>query len=146
VKEVVRLHGVPSSIVSDRDPLFTSEFWRSLQAALGTELSLSTAYYPLTNGQMERVNRVLEDLLRACILDFGGSWEQHFPLVEFTYNNSYQASIGMAPYEALYGRPCKSPNCWWEATDKLLLGPKMIRETSNKIELVRKRMKAAKDR
>jgi len=110
VKEIIRLHGVPSSIVSDRDSLFTSEFWRSLQAALGTKLSLSTTYYPQTDGQTERVKRVLEDLLRACILDFGGLWEQHLSLVEYTYNNSYQASIGMAPYEALYGRPCKSPN------------------------------------
>jgi len=81
VREVFRLHGVPSSIVSDRDPLFTNEFWRSLHDALGTELSLGTAYHPQTDGQTERVNRVLEDLLRACILDFGGSWEQHLPLV-----------------------------------------------------------------
>jgi len=117
-----------------------------LQVALGIELSLSTAYYLQTNGLTERVNRILEDLLRACILDFGGSWEQHFPLVEFTYNNSYQASIGMAPYEALYGRPCKSPNYWWESTDKLLLGPEMIWKTSDKIELVRKWMKATQDR
>jgi len=143
VKEIIRLHGIPSSIVSDRDPLFTSDFWRSLQDALGAELNLSTAYHPQTDGQTERVNRVLEDLLRACILDFGGSWEQHLPLVEFIYNNSYQASIGMAPYEALYGRLCKSPSCWWETTDKLLLGPDMIRETSDKIGLVRERMEAA---
>ena len=86
VKEVVRLHGIPRSIVSDRDPLFTSRFWQSLQTALGTELSLSTAYHPQTDGQMEWVNRVLEDLLSACIIDFGGSWEDHLPLVKFSYN------------------------------------------------------------
>ena len=82
IREVVRLHGVPSGIVSDRDPLFTSEFWRSLQKALGTQQRLSTAYHPQTDGQTERVNRVLEDLLQMCILDFGGTWEEHLPLVE----------------------------------------------------------------
>ena len=146
VKEVVRLHGIPKSIVSDRDPLFTSRFWQSLQMALGTELNLSTAYHPQTDGQTERVNRVLEDLLRACIIDFGGSWEDHLPLVEFAYNNSFQSSIGMAPFEALYGRPCKSPSCWSETTDRLILGPDMIRETSEKVDLIRKRMKTSQDR
>ena len=129
LKEIVRLHGTPSIIVSDRDPIFTSEFWKSLQEAVGTQLCLSTAYHPQTDGQTERVNRVLEDLLRLCILEFGGTWEDHLPLVEFDYNYSYQAIIGMAPFEALYGRPCRSPTCWWESTGKLILGPDMIRET-----------------
>ena len=146
IKEIVRLHGIPSSIVSDRDPIFTSEFWKSLQEAVGTQLCLSTAYHPQTDGQTERVNRILEDLLRLCILDFGGTWEEHLPLVEFAYNNSFQSSIGMAPFEALYGRPCRSPTCWWESTDKILLGPDMVRETSEKIDLIRRRMKAAQDR
>ena len=79
LKVVVRLHGIPSSIVSDRDPIFKSEFWRSLQEAVGTQLFLSTAYHPQTDGQTERVNRVLEDLLRLCIIDFGGTWEDHLP-------------------------------------------------------------------
>ena len=92
------------------------------------------------------MNIVLEDLLRLCILDFEGSWEDHLPLVEFAYNNSYQATIGMAPFEALYGRPCLSPTCWWESTDKLILGPDMIRETSEKVDLIRRRMKTAQDR
>ena len=90
MREIVRLHGVPVSIVSDRDPIFTSRFWEALQTALGTRLDLSTAYHPQTDGQTERLNRTLEDMLRACILDFGGSWEDHPYLVEFTYNNSYQ--------------------------------------------------------
>lgn len=93
VKEIVRLHGIPSKIVSDRDTIFTSNFWKGLHTALGTQLAMSTAYHPQTDGQTERVNRVLEDLLRACILDFGGSWDKHLPLVEFSYNNSYQASF-----------------------------------------------------
>ena len=112
VNEVVRLHGVPVSIVSDRDPRFTSRLWPSVQKALGTKLNLSTAFHPQTDGQSERTIQILEDLLRACILEFGGSWEDHLPLVEFTYNNSYQATIGMAPYEALYGRKCQTPLCW----------------------------------
>ncbi|RVW61807.1 Transposon Tf2-8 polyprotein [Vitis vinifera] len=101
VKEIVRMHGVPVSIVSDRDPRFTSRFWHSLQKALGTKLSFSTAFHPQTDGQSERVIQVLEDLLRACILDLQGNWDDHLPLVEFAYNNSFQASIGMAPFEAL---------------------------------------------
>ena len=115
LREIVRLHGVPSRVVSDRDPIFTSEFWRILQEALGTQLCLSTAYHPQTDGQTERVNSVLEDLLRLCILDFRETWEEHLPLVEFAYNNNYQASIGMAPFQALYGRPCISPTRWWES-------------------------------
>ena len=90
MREIVRLHGVPSCIVCDRDPLFTSKFWAAFQEALGTKLNLSTAYHPQTDGQTERVNQILEDMLRACVLDFGGSWEDHLHLVEFTYNNSYQ--------------------------------------------------------
>ena len=106
IREVVRLHGAPVSIVSDRDPLFVAEFWESFQHALGARLDLSMAYHPQTNGQTERVNQILEDMLRACVLDLGGSWEEHLPLVEFSYNNSYHSSIWTAPFEALYERPC----------------------------------------
>jgi len=111
IREIVRLHGVPSSIVSDRDPRFTSRFWQTLQEAMGSRLRMSSAYHPQTDGQSERVIQFLEDLLRTCILDQLGSWDEVLPLVEFTYNNSYQASIGMAPYEALYGRRCRTPLC-----------------------------------
>ena len=114
VGNILRLHGLPSSIVSERGPRFTSKFWQALQEALGTELNLSTAHHPQTDGQSERTIQTLEDMLRSCILDFGGSWGKHLSLAEFTYNNSYQASIGMAPYDALYGRPCRSPLCWAE--------------------------------
>ncbi|MBM1124178.1 DDE-type integrase/transposase/recombinase, partial [Klebsiella pneumoniae] len=95
-KEIVRLHGTPCSIVSDRDPRFTSRFWSSLQTALGTKVSMSTAFHPQSDGQTERTIQTLEDMLRACVLDFGGSWEDHLHLVEFAYNNSYHSSIGMA--------------------------------------------------
>ncbi|GJZ61181.1 putative reverse transcriptase domain-containing protein [Tanacetum coccineum] len=109
LKEVVTRHGIPLSIICDRDPRFASNFWRSLQNALGTSLDMSTAYHPQTDRQSERTIQTLEDMLRACAIDFGKGWVNHLPLVEFSYNNSYHASIKAAPFEALYGRKCRSP-------------------------------------
>ncbi|GKD38170.1 putative reverse transcriptase domain-containing protein [Tanacetum coccineum] len=103
LKEVVSRHGVPVSIIFDHDGKFTSHFWQSLHKALGTRLDMSTAYHPQTDGQSERTIQTLEDMLRACVLDFGKSWG-HLPLVEFSYNNSYHTSIKAAPFKALYGR------------------------------------------
>ncbi|GJT24398.1 zinc finger, CCHC-type containing protein [Tanacetum coccineum] len=114
LKEVVTRHGIPALIICDRDPRFASNFWRSLQKALGTSLDMSTAYHPQTDGQSERTIQTLEDVLRACVIDFGNGWVKHLPLVEFSYNNSYHASIKAAPFEALYGRKCRSPVCWAE--------------------------------
>ncbi|GKE07363.1 putative reverse transcriptase domain-containing protein, partial [Tanacetum coccineum] len=110
LKEIVCRHGVLVLIISDRDSHFTSRFWRSLQEALGMNLDMSIAYHPQTDGQCERTIQMLEDMLRACVIDFGSSWDCHLPLVEFLYNNSYHASIKVAPYEALYGQKCKSPD------------------------------------
>ena len=138
IQEIVRLQGVPVSIVSDRDPRFTTHFWKSFQKVMGTRLTISTAFHPQTDGQFERTILVLEDMLRACVLDHKGSWEEHLPLVEFTYNNSYQASIQMAPYEALYGRPCMSPLCWTEVGESSITGPDLIRDTSEKVSLIQK--------
>ncbi|GJY01766.1 putative reverse transcriptase domain-containing protein [Tanacetum coccineum] len=104
IKEIVSRHGLPISIISDSDSHFTSRFWQSLQSALGTQLDMSTTYHPETDGQSERTIQTLEDMLRACVIDFGKGWERHLPLVEFSYNNSYHASIKAAPFEALYGR------------------------------------------
>ena len=101
IREIVRLHGVPVSIVSERDPRFTAHFWKSFQKALGTRLAMNTAFHPQIDGQLKRTIHVLEDMLRACVLDHKGSWEEHLPLVEFAYNNNYQASIQISPYEAL---------------------------------------------
>ena len=146
VDEVVRLHGAPVSIVSDRDARFTSKFWGGLQKAMGTTLDMSTAFHPQTDGQTERVNQVMEDMLRACVLDFKGSWEDHLRLIEFAYNNSYHSSIGMAPYEALYGRPCRSPICWAEVGDEALMGPEVVQETTEKISIIRDRIRTAQSR
>ncbi|KAI3776203.1 hypothetical protein L1987_45975 [Smallanthus sonchifolius] len=109
IDEIVSRHGVPLNIISDRDARFTSRFWQSLQTALGTRLNLSTAYHPQTDGQTEQTIQTFEDMLRACVIDFGGNWDSHLSVIEFSYNNSYHTSINMAPFEALYGRKCHSP-------------------------------------
>ncbi|GJW37501.1 putative reverse transcriptase domain-containing protein [Tanacetum coccineum] len=108
LNEIVARHGVPISIISDRDSRFTSRFWQSMQEALGTRLDMSTAYHPQTDGQSERTIQTLEDMLRVCVLDFGGSWDVHLPLVGFSYNNSYHSSVRCALFEALYGRKFRS--------------------------------------
>ncbi|GJY12070.1 putative reverse transcriptase domain-containing protein [Tanacetum coccineum] len=146
LKEVVARHGIPVSIICDRDPRFASNFWRSLQNALGTNLDMSTAYHPQTDGQSERTIQTLEDMLRACAIDFGKGWVNHLPLVEFSYNNSYHASIKAAPFEALYGRKCRSPICWTEVGEAQILGPELIQETTEKIIQIKQRMQAARDR
>ena len=137
VKEIVRLHDVPKSIVSDRDPKFTSRFWESLHRAMGTQLKFSTTFHPQTDGQSERTIQILEDMLRACVLDFEGSWVKYLPLIEFSYNNSYQATIGMAPYELLYGRKCRSPIHWDEVGERKFLGPVAVQKTSEAVDKIR---------
>ncbi|GKC61340.1 putative reverse transcriptase domain-containing protein [Tanacetum coccineum] len=132
IDEIVVRHGVPVSIIFDRDGRFTSQFRQLLQKALGTRLDMSTAYYPQTDGQSERTIQKLEDMLRACVIDFGGSWDTHLPLAEFSYNNSYHSSIRCAPFKALYGSKCRS-RVWaeFEKKDKLALryvGPIKILE------------------
>jgi len=144
--EIIRLHGVPKDIVSDRDPRFLSHFWRALQEAFGTQLKLSTAFHAATDGQTERTIQTLEDMLRACALEFQQSWVKSLNLVEFSYNNSFHASIGMAPYEALYGRKCRSPTCWSDISDSLILGPELIQDTVEQIKVIRAKLKAAQDR
>ena len=146
VDKIVRLYGTPVSIISDRDPRFTSRFWPSLQEALGTKVKFSTSFHPQTDGQSERTIQTLEDMLRACVMEFKGSWDQHLSLMEFSYNNSYHASLGMAPYEALYGRKCRTPICWEEAGERKLLGPEIVQITVDKIEVIRSRLKTAQDR
>lgn len=146
VDEIVRYHGIPVTIVSDRDPRFTSRYWQGLHTAFGTKTKLSTAYHPQTDGQSERTIQILEDMLRTCTLDFKGSWDIHLPLIEFAYNNSFQSSIGMAPFEALYGRKCRSPICWDDVGERKLLGPEIVQITNEKICQIRQRLKEVQDR
>ncbi|KAL0539383.1 hypothetical protein IC582_023595 [Cucumis melo] len=139
-------HFVPVSIVTDRDARFTSKFWKGLQTAMGTRLDFSTAFHPQTDGQTERLNQVLEDMLRACALEFPGSWDFRLHLMEFAYNNSYQATIGMAPFEALYGKCCRSPVCWGEVGEQRLMGPELVQSTNEAIQKIRSRMHTAQSR
>ena len=140
IREIVQLHGVPVSIVSDRDPRFTTHFWKSFQKAMGIQLMMSTAFHPQIDGQSERTIQVLEDMLPACVLNHKGRWEEHLPLVEFAYNNSYQASTQMTPYEALYGRPYRSLICWTEVGERSITGRDLIRDTFEKVSSIVKRL------
>ncbi|GJS63354.1 putative reverse transcriptase domain-containing protein [Tanacetum coccineum] len=146
LNRIVARHGIPVSIICDRDGRFTSNFWRSFQKALGTDISTSTTYHSETDGESERTIQTLKDMLRACVIDFGKGWVKHFPLAEFSYNNSYHASIKAAPYEALYGQKCRSPVCWAKVGEAQLTGPKLIQETTENIILIKQRIQAAQDR
>ncbi|KAL0404468.1 UNVERIFIED_CONTAM: Transposon Ty3-G Gag-Pol polyprotein [Sesamum radiatum] len=145
IAEIVRLHGVHVSVALDRDPQFTSRFWRSLQRALRTNLHFSTAFHLETDGQSERTIQTLEDMMRACTVEFKGNWDDHLPLMEFAYNNSFHSSIGIALYEALYERRSRSPICWDIERLRQLEGTKLVQETMDKIQIV-KCLKAAQDR
>ncbi|WMV54613.1 hypothetical protein MTR67_047998 [Solanum verrucosum] len=133
IKEIVKLHGAPLSIISDKGAQFTSHFWKSFQSGLGTQVKFSTAFHPQTDGQAERTIQTLEDNLRACVIDFKGNWDDHLPLIEFSYNNSYHSSIAMVPFEALYGRRCRSPVGWFEVGEFALLGPEVVYESTKKV-------------
>ena len=146
IKEIASKHGAPVSIISDRDSRFTSNFWQSLQDSFGSKLDMSTAYHPQTDGQSERTIQTLEDMLRACVIDFGNGWANHLPLIEFSYNNSYHTSIKAAPFEALYGRKCRSPVCWAEVGDAQITGPELVRDTTEKIVQIRDRLRTARSR
>nr|GEX03502.1 reverse transcriptase domain-containing protein [Tanacetum cinerariifolium] len=146
LKEVVARHGIHVSLICDHDPSFASNFWKSLQNALGTSLDMSIVYHSETNGQSERTIQTLEDMLRACTIDFRKGWVNHLSLVEFSYNNSYHASIKFAPFKALYGQKCRSPICWNKVGEAQLFGPELIQEKTEKIIQIKQRMQAAHDR
>ena len=123
MKEIFKLHGFPKEVISDRDTKFTSNFWKGLFADLGTKLNFSTTYHPQTDGQTERVNQVLEYMLHMYVMGKSTKWEDYLHLVEFAYNNGHQASLGMSPYEALYGRRCRTPVTWDNLVNRVVLGP-----------------------
>ncbi|XP_052723766.1 uncharacterized protein LOC128193721 [Vigna angularis] len=113
---------------------------------LGSKVQMSSAYHPQTDGQSERTIQTLEDLLGTCVLDHMDIWNEVLPLVEFTYNNSFQSSIGMAPFEALYGRKCQTPLCWFQEGEKVLTGPELIQQTTEKVKLIQERLKTSRSR
>jgi hypothetical protein len=143
---VVRLHGVPKTILSDRGTQFVARFWAQVHESLGTKLIHSSSYHPQTDGQTERVNQVVEDMLRACVIHFDKSWDKCLALAEFAYNNSYQASLKMAPFEALYGRRCRTPLNWSQAGERTLFGPKLVQEAEEKVSVIRENLRAAQMR
>jgi hypothetical protein len=144
MNRIVCLHGVPKGIVLDRGTQFTSMFWSKLHESLGTRLEFSTTFHPQTDGQTERVNQILEDMLRACALDYGSSWDENLPYAEFLYNNSYQSSIEMAPFEVLYGKKCRTPLLWDGVGERSLFGPDLIKDVEDKVKLmIRDRLKIA---
>ena len=128
LKQIFRLHGVPKVIISDRDPKFTGNFWKSLFKGLNTTLNFSTSFHPQIDGQTERVNQVLKYLLRMYVKDQPGKWEDYLHLVEFAYNNNYQASVKFSSFEILYGRKCNTPISWSNLVDRLVLGPELLKE------------------
>jgi hypothetical protein len=128
MSRIMCLHGVPKMIVSDRGSQFTSKFWEKLHESMDTKLNFSSPYHPQTDGQTERTNQILEDMLWACALKYGKSWDKSLPNVEFSYNNSYQASIKMAPFEALYGRQCRTPLFWSQTGESQVFGPEVLRD------------------
>jgi hypothetical protein len=113
---------------------------------MGTKLDFSSAYHPQTDGPTEQVNRIMEDKLRACVLTYGKDWEQSIPYAEFSYNNSYQASLGMSPIEALYGRKCRTPLMWSKVGERALIGPALIKEAEERVTEIREKLKAVQSR
>lgn len=140
---IVRYHGISKVFVPNRDSLFTLQSWKGFKQALGTKIKLSTAYNCQTDGQHERAVQILQDLLRSYTLDSVGDWEQHLPFIEFIYNNSYHANTGLKPFEALYGRPWRSPTCWLESLDIVIVGPLLLQEVAKKVNFIRQKIKIA---
>ncbi|GJT01776.1 putative reverse transcriptase domain-containing protein [Tanacetum coccineum] len=143
--DLVTRHRVPVSIISDRDGCFTSSFWQTLQKVLGTRLDMSTTYHPPTDGQSEHTIQTCEDVLRAYMSDSGGSWDVHLPLAKFLYNNSYHSSIRCALFEAWHGRKCRSHVLWAKIGEIRSIGPELVQETTNKVILIKEKLKAARD-
>jgi hypothetical protein len=146
MKEISRLHGIPRTIVSDRDTKFTSNFRRGLFKGFGTNLKFIKAYHPQEDGQTERVNRIIEDMLRMYVMDKPYKWEDYLYLVEFAYNNGYQDSLRMSPFESLYGRKCDTPVSWNNPGDRVVLGSEFLKDMEDRVVKIKQNLNAAQDR
>jgi hypothetical protein len=146
LEQIIRLHGVPKTIISDRGGQFVAHFSEQLQSSLGTKLIRSSAYHPQTDGQTERVNQILEDMLRACIIHYGTNWDKCLALAEFSNNNSNQSNLQMAPFEALYGRRCRTPLSWPETGERNIFEPDLVTEAENEVKLIQANLKAVQSR
>jgi transposase InsO family protein len=141
MSRIVCLHGVPKKIVLDQGTQFTSHFLQQLREALGTNLKFSLAYHLQTNGQTERTNQILKDMLRACALQDNLGWDKRLPYAEFSYNNSYQASLKMPPFQALYRKNCRTPLHWDQPGERQVFGPDIFLEAEKNIRMVRENLK-----
>jgi hypothetical protein len=146
MKEVARLHGVPKAIVSDKDPKFTSNFWKGFFKRFGTNSNLSTTYHLDSYGKIERTNRIIEDMLRMYVMDQPSKWEDYIHLVEFSYNNGYQASSKISLFESLYGKKCNTLVSQDNPTDKAIVGPELLKEMEKQMEKIKQNLKASPDR
>lgn len=146
ISHILCLHGVPNTIVSDQGTQFVNRFWEQLHTSLGTTLIRSLAYHPQKDGQTERVNQILEDILRSCVLTSGKNWDEHLPLAEFSYNNSYQESIEMSPFEALYGRSCRTPLNWSESGERIIYGSELVAQAEKKVRVIQAILKKVQSR
>jgi hypothetical protein len=144
VARVLCLHGVPKTIISNRGSQFVARFWEQLHESLWTHLIHSSAYHPQTDGQTERVNQIIEDILRACVMEYSGSWDKNLPWAEFSYNNSYQESLKMAPFEALYDRQCRTPLNWIEPGEKAIFGPDIVVEDEATVRRIQENLNVAR--
>jgi hypothetical protein len=136
MSHIVCCHGILNTIISDRVSIFVARFWEQLHNCLGTHLIQSSAYHPQTDGQTERVNQIIEDMLRACVLNDGSKWDNHLPLTGFSYNNNYQESINMSPFEALYGRSCHTPLSWSESGERVIFDPDIVTAVEEKVKQI----------
>jgi transposase InsO family protein len=146
MSSIVCLHGVPKNIVSDRGTQFTLKFWERFHETLDTQLRFSSAYHAQTDGQTERVNQILEDMLRAYALQHGRSWDKSLPYVEFSYNSSYQESLKMAPFKMLYGQRCHTPLFWSETRERKVFRPDILEEAEKSVHMVRENLRVAQSR
>jgi hypothetical protein len=146
MKEVARLHGIPKTIVSNRDLKFTSNFWKGLFKGFRMNMNFSIAYHPETDGQMKRVNRVIEDMLRMYVMDKPSKWEDYLHLVEFSYNNGYHASLKMSPFEELYDKRCNTPVSQDNSTDRIVVRPELLKEMEDQMSKIKQNLKTAQDR
>jgi transposase InsO family protein len=133
-------------IISDRGSQFVTRFWEQLHASLGTHLIHSSAYHLQMNDQIERVNQILEDMLRVCVIEYPGNWDKNLPWAEFSYNNSYQESLKMAPFKVLYGRRCRTPLNWIEPREKMIFGPDLVEEAETTVSRIQDNLRAMKSR
>jgi hypothetical protein len=146
MSRIMCLHGVPKKIVSDRGFQFTSKFWEKHHESMDTKLNFCLAYHPQTDGQTERTNQILQDMLRACALKYRKSWDKSLPYAEFSYNNSYQASIKMAPFEALYGLQCRTPQFWSQIGESQVFGPEVLRDAERQVQMIRENLGVTQSR